>query len=282
VELLHADSLAPEPGERVFRHGRIAPLFVLALLAAPACLALFVAGVRVSARGLPWYGWVVGAPLALVLGGLYLLILSAAAQVARRAWLPSNWSVRLAPSLLVLNLRSYQNAHFPHDGPTVARLALREIARVREVPDVTPSAEPESPSTRRRWLELELASVDTTVLERILRAERERPGPATRVLGVKSRTRFHHVTVQLHAPGVLRIEWLGKPLVRALAAAGLPLGERRDVDLAKTHGPDLDAHLAELVHRGDRMAAITLARAELGLSLHAARERIARIGREAA
>jgi hypothetical protein len=88
--------------------------------------------------------------------------------------------------------------------------------------------------------------------------------------------------VQLHAPGVLRIEWLGKPLVRALAAAGLPLRARRDVDLAQTHGPDLDARLAELVRRGDRLAAITLARSEVGLSLHAARERIGRIGREAA
>jgi hypothetical protein len=283
VELLHADQVVPEPGERVFRHGRVGPLVLVAIVAAPLCAAVALSGrVADAARELPWPAWILVAPFGLLGGLLYLVCLSAVAQVARRAWLPSNWSVRIAPGRILLNVRSFQNAHFAHDGPTVVRLELREIARAREVRDVTPLHGRAGPVVRAHWLELELAGADTTVLERIVRAERERPGPETRFLGIRSRTRFRHVPLHVAAPGVLRVEWLGRALPRALAAAGVALAARHDLDLAQTHGPDLDARLAELVRRGDRMAAITLARTELGLSLRETRDLVERMGREAA
>lgn len=280
MELLRADQVRPEPGERVFRHGRIGPLVMLAIFSTPLVLGLVLAVLRrADLAALPWYAWIPLGPLALLGGGLLLLVVHALAQVAARSFRASNWLLAVSPAGLVLNLRSYQNAHFESDGPTVLRLAWSEVRCAREVRDVTPRRDGDATELTRRWLEIELAGVDTDPIEALVRAERERPAPETRSLGVRSRTRFGHVPAFVAAPGLVRTDWLGRRVLAALGAH-VSLEERRS--LAHQPGLEVERRLADLVRRGDRLAAIDLARRELGLSLTEARARVRDLDRAAA
>jgi hypothetical protein len=130
-----------------------------------------------------------------------------------------------------------------------------------------------------RWIQLELVGVGTAPLEAAVRAERERRGPDTRRLGITSRMRFGHVPVFVPAPGIVRLDWLGRGLLRALEAH-TTAAEPLELDLRAE--PDLDRRLADLVRRGDRVRAIALAQREQGLSLLAAREHVDALGRDAA
>jgi hypothetical protein len=275
VELLHADFLRPEPGELVFRHPRLGTLLVLPFLCAP----LGVAALLAPALGaLPWAAWLLLGPVLALGGALYALVLVSTLQSAWRGLGRANWLLRLSPAGLVLNLRSYQNAHFPQDGPTIARFAWPEVARAREVRELAARTEQET-SVTTRWLQLELAGVDTAPLEALVRAERERPGPARSFLGLTSRARSGHVPVWVTAPGVLRCSWPGRAALRAIepnVSCAEPLVLAPDAE------PDVERRLTELVRRGERLRAIAHARAELGLSTSEARSRIDELARRAA
>lgn len=280
MEFLRADERTSEPGEQVFRHPPLGPVVLLLVLAAPLAAALLAGqGLLASARAFPWYGWLGLAPLLLVVGLVYAVALQGAAQAARRAFLSSNWLLRVSAEGLTLNLRSFQNAHFPKDGPTVVRIPWREIACVREARDVTPRKGRGASHQSSRWLELELAGVDTTALERLITAERERKGPETKTLGVTSSGRFGHVPVFVSSPGVLRTDWLGARMLRALGAHAR-LAERRSFELGP--GVAAEARIEALLKRGDRLAAIELARRELGLSLVDARVHVQGLARRVA
>lgn len=232
MELLHSDQLQPEPGERVFRHGVLGPIVLLAIFATP-LLAVLVFHERLlaSAHAASWLAWLGISPILLVGGLLYAIVLQALAQVAWRAFLPSNWLMRLSSGGLVLNLRSFQNTHFPDDGPTVVRFAWPEIARVREVRDTRPATKSEAMRTLR-WLEIELAGVETGPLARLVDEERTRPGPRKRTLGVSSSGRFGHVPVFVAKPGTVRTDWLGRAVLRTLEAH-TTVAERRDLSHAR-------------------------------------------------
>jgi len=280
MQLLREDEVRPEPGERVFRHGVSGPLALWFVLVAPLAFAVAMGAelVRV-ARDLPGIVWVALAPVLLFGGLLYLVCLHATGQVVLRALSPGNWLVRVSPAGLAIKLRSYQNAHFPRDVPTVARFAWSELARARKVTEVLESI-PREGSVRRAWIELELRGSDAAELARALREERERPAPEGSFLGVKGRTRFGHVPVFVARAGVVRIEWLGRAALRALEAY-LPIEEPRALDLARGHAT-LDARLTVLCARGERMEAIAIVRHELGLSLTDARAHVERLAHAAA
>ncbi|HEX6884418.1 MAG TPA: hypothetical protein VF530_13655 [Planctomycetota bacterium] len=275
MELLHAPSLRPEPGERVFRHPRLGYLLVLPFLCAPLGVAVLLLPVL---DALPWAAWLLLGPVFAFGGALYALVLASTLQGARRAFGRTNWLLRVSPAGLVLNLRSFQNAHFPEDGPTVARLAWPEVARAREVREPAPGAE-HAASVTARWLQLELAGVDTAPLEALVRAERERPGPARRFLGITGRSRSGHVPVWVAAPGIVRCSWPGREALRALEPS---VSCAEPLVLAPDAEPDLERRLAELVRRGERLRAIAHARAELGLSTTEARARIDELARRVA
>ena len=283
MELLSPDLFEREPGERVFRHGVTGPLVMWALFVAPVPLAIHARGELVDVlRSIPWFGWFALAPMALVCGGLWLLCLFAIGQIAYRALLPSNWLMRISRAGLVLNLRSYQNAHFPLDGPTVVSFRWPELARARKVLERSTRRGKRGHETLQleRWLELELAGVDAEELARLAAAERTRPGPERSFLGIRRRERSNHVPVFVARPGVLRIDWVGGGALRALAEH-LPIGPKLTLDLDRQPG-DLDTRLRALLARGNRMAAHELVRNELGLSLAEARGRVEEIERKAA
>jgi len=217
-----------------------------------------------------------------VCGGLWLLCLHVVGQVAYRAMLPSNWLLRVAPAGLLLNLRSYQNPHFPCDGPTVVRFTWPELARARKVVERSTRRGKHGHETlvRKSWVELELAVTDTGELERLIAAERNRPGPERSFLGIRGRSRSNHVPVFVERPGVLRMDWVGGGVLRALERH-LALGPRLTIDLDRQPG-DLDARLCALLARGNRFAALELARRELGLSLSEAKGHMEELERQAA
>jgi len=280
VELLSADLFEREAGQRVFRHGLTGPMVMWALFVSPVPLAIHARAQLAEVAGsIPWVAWFVLAPMALVCGGLWLVCLHAIGQVAYRAMLPSNWLMRVSPSGLLLNLRSYQNAHFPGDGPTVVYLAWPEVARARKVVERSTRRGRRGHETleRKSWLELELAA-DTRELERLVASERERPGPERSFLGMRGRSRSNHVPVFVEQPGVLRIDWVGGGMLRALGRH-VELGPK--VTLDRRPG-DLDTRLRALLARGNRIAAHELARNELGLSLTEARRRVEELERKAA
>jgi hypothetical protein len=272
MELLKAECAAAEPGERCVRHGRAGQIVILLVLAAP--LAALVARHELVLGGLgnvTWVGWLGLAPLLAVCVPVYAVILVAAIQITRRAFSPANWLMRLSPAGLTLNLRSFQNAHFPAPEHVVVRLSWREVACVREARDVTPVRDPDQSARRERWLQIELAGVDTGPIAAAVKAERERRGPETKRFGITSRTRFGHVPVFVATPGILRTDWMGKSLLPEFERY-TRVEELHVFNLNDT--PDLAARLAELVRRGDELAAVQLARQELGLTLGEAREHV--------
>lgn len=287
MELLREDQVRPESDERIFRHGVFGPFVLWCFLAAPLAVGFVLrAELARGAAALPWFVWLLLGPVVLLGGLLYLLCLVASAQVVSRAMRPTNWLLRISAHGLVLKLRSFQNAHFPADGPTVARIPWSELAGARRVRERAEHDLVRRGQTVKSWLELELRSADATEsLARVLANERERPAPESSFLGIKSRARFGHVPVFVARPGVIRVEWLGQGVLRALAAH-VALGETQKLDLAVAPDGatplDLDARLRELWRRGERIAAMSLARRELGLSLTDAREHVERLGREAA
>lgn len=282
MRLLRLGELPSEPGERVFRHSRLGPVVLYLFFVAPLAFALQQhAAVRAALASVPGWAWIVLAPFALLVGGLYLMIVGALLASARRAFGGRNWLARVSPAGLTLHVRSFHNEHFPDDGPTVVRLEWREIACVREVRDVTPPADSRELSGPTRWVELELAAgVDTAALAALVRHERERPAPEATFLGIRSRTRAGHVPVFVPAPGRIHLDWLGSGLLAALGAH-VGVGERRSIDRAAAPARDLDGRLVELLRRGDTLGAIELARREEPLSLLAAKERVEELARRA-
>ena len=283
MEILSADFFCREAGERVFRHGLTGPMVMWALFVLPLPLAFHARGQLLEVAGsLPWPAWFVIAPMALACGGLWLVCLHAIGQVAYRAMLPSNWLMRVSPAGLVLNLRSYQNAHFPGDGPTVVRLAWPEIARARKVVERSTRRGQRGHETleRKSWIELELAGGETGEVARLVATERERPGPERSFLGLRSRSRSNHVPVFVERPGVLRVDWVGGDPLRVLGQH-VQVGPKLTLDLDKQPG-DVDTRLRTLLARGNRLAAYELARNEIGLSLAEAKRRVEELDRKAA
>lgn len=286
MELLRADQVLPEPCERVFRHGAFGPFLLWTVLAAPLAGGLVLrAELTRAAAALPWFTWIFLGPLVLLGAALYLLCLQAALQVVQRALLPSNWLMRVSSAGLVLKLRSFQNAHFPEDGPTVVRFAWGELVAARRLVERVQSLGGRRADARKPWLELELRSgVDSDALARLLDHERERPAPQASFLGVTSRARFGHVPVFVAGPGLVRVEWLGRGMLRALEPH-LAIGAAREAALGKAADggtTDLDTRLRELCLRGEHLSATALARTELGLSLLEAKTHVERLARAAA
>ena len=271
MKLLRAADLDLEPPQTVFRHGRVVPVVAVVAFAAITCAGAWFAPrvwheVSNASSLLPW---LVALPFALVCGLAWLGACSLALDVARAARLPSNWVLRVAGDGVYVNVRSYLNAHFDEDGPTVAWIPIADVSRVRDVTErVDTDSDVERPT--RRWIDLELDGVDTAELAARCDHERSRKGPPRRFLFVTSRMRFDHVPVQVPRPGVVRVERVESRMSEVLAR-WVPRAEGV-VSGPKTIPADLDARVLELCRAGRRLDAIALARRERGGSLAAARE----------
>ncbi|MCK6445509.1 MAG: hypothetical protein L6Q99_03880 [Planctomycetes bacterium] len=274
MRFLHLDHV-PAAVERTFRHSRFGALLFSAVLTAPLAFAVWHAErVLELVRSIPWYAWPLAGPLGLLVLALGALCAFASRELVHAAFLPTNWLVKTSRDGLFVQLRSWQNHHFALDLPTVAFIAWDEIASVRRVCETPPATGRRTPPTRR-WLELELSRGDTTPLAEWLAAEARREPPERKRFGVRWRTRYHHVPVLVPQPGVVRVEWLGRGLWKALAER-VRVEEPRAVRLGDAALP-LEARVAECVARGDELTAIALARTERHVSLVEARSLVERV-----
>jgi hypothetical protein len=272
MRLLDAEQIQPEDVLRTFRHSPLGPLILCAVFTAP--LAVLIWNWRLAAQlagELPWPAWFVVAPIALIAAAIGGLCISAARAVLVASFLPSNWLVKTARDGVYLHLRSFQNHHFPLDVPTVAFLPFGEISSACRVTEsFATGSRDERSRTRKRWIALTLAGADTEPISAWLAAERTRPAPVTRMLGIRASTRFQHAPVIVPRPGVVYVEWLGRALWRAFAQK-VSTAESKTVALDAPNGRALEVRLAELIARGEPIAAVALAREERKLSFTAAR-----------
>jgi len=245
--------LRPGTG-RVFRASPLGPL--VGTLVAFGVLA--VGGFLLyRATELAWFFWLVLGPLALVVGGLGLLVAFTLLEVFFASLRPTNWLACVRRDGVHLNLRSYRNAHLGGDDPTVVFLPFRELTSVARVVDVRIEDHGEGPvRTPHRSIALRLADPAASEdLEIACWLERTREAPTTTRFGIGSRTRHHDVTVFVPAPGEVRVQW-HRGLLAALAAR-LPLEEARRVDLeAELEGLDVEERARRLLVRGELLGAI--------------------------
>lgn len=225
----------------------------------------FVAGGAVAlwrlAGEVPGVLWVVLGPLALVTGPLMLLVAFAFLDTFRSSLRATNWLACVRVDGVFLNLRSYRNGHFEGDDPTVCFLDFGELASVGRVVEVRTEAHRDRPlEVRTVWIELACRSAAATEeLEIACFLERTREAPTTERLGVRSRTKHHHVPVYVPAPGRVRVEW-DRKLFDALARELEVVPERR-VDLDAAFEPlAVEARARELLCRGQRMGAARVLR----------------------
>lgn len=273
---MHATDVTEERVTRTFRHGWFGLLVMLAFFAAPLALAVVKhADAAALARGLPWFAWLAVAPVAVVVGGVWLLCLGALLDILRSSFRATNWLVKTTDEGLYLHLRSYQNRHFPDDAPTVAFLRYAEIASVAPVRE---SYERGHSTHNLGWVELTLANVDTAELAARIEHERTCPAPEGRFLGIRGSTRSNHVPVWVSAPGVVCVERVSRGLVRELGRH-VETSAPRQVDLERADGRDLETRVRELLARGERLGAIQLARKTRNLSLTAAHQLVQEIER---
>jgi len=283
MRLLLHDELPRVPIERVFRHSLVGGFVMLLVIGAPAVLAAVFWRPIASAFGaLPWIAWLVVAPVLLVSFGLYLLVLSAAKSSAQAGLLRTNWVLRVSGAGIGVQLRSFRNAHFRSDVPTVLWLDPAEIERARRVIESGWIQNSRGKTLLRgSWLELELRNVDCVPIEKRLAEERADQGPEIRVLGIKTRSRFDEMPAYFVRPSVLRVEWLGRGMLDALRKE-VEVAEDLKLDLDQALGTELEPRVQALCTRGMRIAAYELLCRERGLSLGEAKKFIEEHGRKAA
>ncbi|MHC4375661.1 MAG: hypothetical protein ACYS26_03580 [Planctomycetota bacterium] len=216
--------------------------------------------------------WLVVGPMLALTGGLFLLISAALFSAFLASLRSTNWLAALEQSRLHLNLRSYRNGHFGRELPTVLVLEASEIESVARHTELRTRAGSDGPErTRKRWIELRLANVDTDAIAAACRAERCAPAPTRRFAGVESSTKHHHVTVCVPGAGRVWVEDL-----RGLHAGLLErfsAGEDGRTDLDETLADaSLEERALTFLARGERLDAFRLVREELELSEREAKD----------
>jgi len=256
---------------------------MLLLVGAPAVLAACSwRGIAHGFAALPWFFWIPAAPVLLGAGLVWLLVLQAVKSSVASSLLPTNWVLRTCDSGIGVQLRSYRNAHFRSDVPTVLWLEPRDVARARRVTESgTITSSRGRTLVRQTWLELELQDVDCAPVEKRLAEERAEQGPEIRVGGIQTRTRFNEMPAYFVRPGVLRVQWLGKGMLDALREL-VEVAPDAKIDLEQALGTELEPRVRALCARGMRMNAYTLLRLERGLSLSDAKKYVDEVERKAA
>lgn len=260
MDLLPANLELTPPIGRRFRSSRLGACLAALLFAGAAAI------------------WAVAAVLAgsYLLGGLAAfcgLIALIPVTAARRSFRPDNWLLGLAEGALYVKLRSHLNVHLPPEDRVILRLSDREIAAVRPVRERREELTSDGKALRvTRFVDLRLRAPWPPALDEALAAERARR--------VKNAGKWHDYAVTLPEARTIRLRWSGVEggVRRALRA----LGERFAVEPEIREGyepgrgaPDPRAredHILALCERGERIAAMSEARAAYGMTLAEAKD----------
>ena len=193
----------------------------------------------------------------------------------------TNWTLRAGPEGIYLKLRNYGDFRLPPKDKVVAFIPKREIRKLgfirrktRRVGDKDFAMDDQL--IRDEYLEIELFGADLSVITDALTMETRRHCP-TLIKGVTARAKG--AAVKVHPKdGVIRVDWktrgtrLLPPLTRAepVLASLYRTSEAEEPDEApiKTlRYLDQESRLLEMVRRGDKIDALSLARDLYGFSL---------------
>ena len=233
------------------------PVGVALLLAAAA---LVIWPLREAGWAFSWF---------LLIPGLSAIILMAMGRFALRSFFasrrPESWRLRWSSDALYLRFRSYLNAGFAADTPTVVQLSRREVDWLRarqETLDVPDDHGGWGGRRRHPWLEIALRGIDLEPLKKALAAEaKRRDGRGGRA---------NDYPVSLTREGTLRL-----PLRRAEAVVEAlssffpvwPAEVAEAADFAAMGRDQREDHVLALAAAGDQIAAIKAAREVYGLDL---------------
>ena len=278
MQLLDQSDSLLDGSTRTFRHSTVLTFVWFLLFVGLTGLGLVKGVPRFVAQ--PASFQVLLSPFLLVSGLIVPLILGALARAFSASLRTSNWILRVARDGVFLNLRSYLNHHFGGDDPTVAFLAWSEIGGMRKVIERHTSKEGRKRRvTVMRWLEFEVTGIDLGQLAAAIDHERRREAPQTSFLGIRLRTKHHHVPVLVVGPDRVRVEWMGGMLsALEMDVKTLP-AEKLDLDLQAGSAEDL---VRALALRGQRLDAVRAARTELGLDSRTAKDFVDELRNDAA
>jgi hypothetical protein len=264
MRLLRLQDVEITPKDRVFRHSLLLfPIVWFAGLAA--VVAMFYKAY--TAHWIPGY----------IFGPFILLFLLLSVGFVTARFHPSNWLVRTNQTGLYIQYRSYLNYELPPDDPSVVFLSYGEIASARLIHQRvdTPDISRQNTTQRQylRYIELELSG-DTQALAGALDAEHSEQAPVKKRWYGSSSTLYRDYPVDLTGP-FLRIRWNVVPgtkrfveMLRPYTVIAEPVYLKEDFSTLKyLDRAKQEEKLRELLHRGQNMTAIYIARKLYGSSL---------------
>ena len=269
--ITHSD--VPRDGiERSFGHRSWGAFVMLAIFLAPVFLPEHLGALAKEILDMPWWIWIVAGPILLIVFLIYLFILIAMWRYVTACFRRTNCVMKLSFEGVYLQFRSYLNHHFPDEGPTVVFLPWTEITACQKTIHHTKGTDSDGDTVTRaaRYLDLHLKHTDTEALRKAIAKEtaRKRQGKE------RSKMRFHHAPVQVPEPGVVRVEWRGSKMLKALQSQVTVRPQRRTgVGHDDTDTPiDFDAQIISMIEQGEHMPAVRTARHHYGMSLSEARD----------
>lgn len=219
-----------------------------------------------------------------LVAGLFGLIALLMIPIARKAFRPSNWLLRVATDGVYLKFRSYLNHHFEDDAKTVVFIPNAEIASVIRLREriTLPEGKNKTKTKTTSFVDLRLTHDQTDALRDALAAERRREGPQ----GVTGKTTYRDYPVRVIGSDLVRIEWAVTPgALKAVELLAKEEGTESDPLLDVIYKRDWkdmsdsrqDAYIVELCERGNLIKARSLIRTRDGLSLGEAKDYVNRI-----
>ncbi len=247
-------------------------IMLLIVVGLPTALLLRSGGSFLGGNHWPVWKWAIVSPVLLVAGLLWLLIVWMMWRMFVAGLRSSNWVMKAGGHGVYLKFRSYLNSHFPDDGPTVVFVEFEEIASARKVRHYVRGVDSKGDATVRgqSYLELRLKHTETNESKRAVASEATVKNDESG----RSLSRFHHRPVWVAEPGLIRVDWRGPGMLRAMPpqVAIEPTAKTGDISGTSEERGRADDRIVELIEQGQRMSAIRLIRRQYHLSLRDARE----------
>ncbi|RMG40327.1 MAG: hypothetical protein D6719_11250 [Candidatus Dadabacteria bacterium] len=246
----------------------LAVLLLLVGAIAVLCLPMFSEWLPSELKGWGRYPLIAGVLLFTVLFAVIL----------RSFFRASNWLLKVTPDSLLIKFRSDYNAQLPEPHPTVLELNYSEIDWARYAREWVRQPGLSSSSSayyRAHYLELKL-NLDNQAKEALSEALKKEINFSSRDAGGK--TVFNHYPVRFEN-SILRVQWWAglRPRITSLleilkfkVPTEFPVEIEKD--LSQITPGEVEKTVQELVSKGDKLRALSLARRHFGFSLAEAKE----------
>lgn len=271
MQLLRLADVQISPSDRVYSYSRTRAAVVLLIVLGTVAWLSFHA---VTA------GWKVGYYIAAAVLLFFLL----AVRFITARFRSSNWLVRANDQAIFIQFRSYLNYHFPPEDMTVVFLSYGEIRWARMIRERVETLDPQGHGTTTqylRYVELEIGG-DVAPLAKALNAEITEKAPMEKRWYGRSSTEYQDHPVRMPRTPFLQLRWQVVPgakkfleALRQYTTIADPVSLTQDFVNLQNLGPEEQLRrLRELNERGEKIAAIYLARKLYGCGLAEAKDMV--------